>query len=168
MQYSLRAFHPTGCEKMNRLIKNKKAVSPVIATVLMIMVTMAGMAILFGFVISYSDAYKAGIGGSVMESLVVEDIWLSPESTVYNSAVNLTIYNVGKVDSTITSVYANGTKLTDIVGGQNVKLNDIVLGIGEHKTITLYWDNKWQTGQTYIFTISTQKGSNFDVTCKAT
>jgi flagellin-like protein len=168
MQYSLRAFHQTGCEKMNRLIKNKKAVSPVIATVLMIMVTMAGMAILFGFVISYSDAYKAGIGGSVMESLTVEDIWLSPRSTTgYNTAVNLTIYNVGKVESTITSVYANGTKLTDTVEGQNFNLKDEV-AIGEHKTITLYWDNKWQTGQTYIFTISTQKGSNFDVPCKAT
>ena len=63
-----------------KLFKNKKAVSPVIATVLMIMVTMAGMAILFGFVISYSDGYKAGVGSSVMESLTIEDIWISPNS----------------------------------------------------------------------------------------
>ena len=63
---------------MKKLFRNRKAVSPVIATVLMILVTMAGMTILFGFVISYSDSYKAGIGSSVMESLTVEDIWLSP------------------------------------------------------------------------------------------
>ena len=74
----------------------------------MILVTMAGMAILFGFVISYSDAYKAGVGSSVMESIIIEDIWLSPDSPTYNSQVQITVYNVGKVDSTITSIYANG------------------------------------------------------------
>ena len=65
---------------MKKLFKNRKAVSPVIATVLMILITMAGMAILFGFVISYSDSYKSGIGGSVMESITVEDIWLRPSN----------------------------------------------------------------------------------------
>jgi flagellin-like protein len=54
---------------MRRIFKNKKAVSPVIATVLMILVTMAGMTILFAFVASYSDSYRAGVGGSVLESL---------------------------------------------------------------------------------------------------
>ncbi len=100
---------------MKKLFRNKKAVSPVIATVLMIMVTMAGMAILFGFVISYSDAYKAGVGSSVMESLTIEDIWLSPNSPngLYNSQVQISVYNVGKVDSTITSIYVNGLKLTE-------------------------------------------------------
>ncbi len=73
---------------MKRLFKNKKAVSPVIATVLMIMVTMAGMAILFGFVISYSDSYKSGVGSSVMESLVIEDVWLSPGSSYQNDHIN--------------------------------------------------------------------------------
>ena len=104
MPYSLQVYHQTGCEQMMKLFRNKKAVSPVIATVLMILVTMAGMAILFGFVISYSDAYKSGVGSSVMESLTIEDIWISPPS-VTNSlyTVELSIYNVGKVDSNITS-----------------------------------------------------------------
>jgi hypothetical protein len=133
----------------------------------MIMVTMAGMTILFGFVISYSDNYKAGIGGSVMEVLTVEDIWLSPGgSGTYNTAVNLTIYNAGKVDSTITSMYANGTKLTDTVNGPNFNLKDNV-AVGEHKTLTLYWSTSWQSGQTYIFRIATQRGSVFDVPIKA-
>ena len=65
---------------MKRLFKNKKAVSPVIATVLMIMVTMAGMTILFGFVTSYSQIYKEGAGSQVLELLTVEDIWINPIS----------------------------------------------------------------------------------------
>ena len=152
---------------MKKLFTNRKAVSPVIATVLMIMVTMAGMAILFGFVISYSDSYKSGVGSSVMESLTVENIWLSPGNNSYTSdsahTVQLTIFNVGKVDSTITSMYANGIKLTDTANGQNFNLKKDI-AVDQHKTLVLYWDNNWQSGVTYTFRIATQKGSNFDIT----
>ena len=145
---------------MKKLFRNRKAVSPVIATVLMILVTMAGMSILFGFVISYSDAYKAGVGSSVMESLTIEDIWLSPHSTTYNSEVQISVYNVGKVDSTITSMYANGLKLTE---NGNLNLNKPI-AVGQHLTITLDWSpNRWVHGQEYTFRVSTLSGSNFDI-----
>jgi flagellin-like protein len=165
MPFSLRVYRPTGCDKMKKLCRNNKAVSPVIATVLMILVTMAGMAILFGFVISYSDAYKAGIGSSVMESLTVEDIWLSPGSLTYNSAVTITVYNVGKIDSTITSIYVDGLALT-----QNNKLNlNEPLAVGEHRTISVELQNSqhWAPNQEYTFRISTLRGSNFDIKYQA-
>ena len=134
-----------------------------IATVLMILVTMAGMTILFGFVISYSDNYKAGIGGSVMEVLTVEDIWLNPSNATNSAhAIQISLYNVGKVDSVITSVYVNGLKLTDTYGGQNFNLHDEV-DIGYHITITLYYEGVWNSGQTYTFRVATQRGSVFDV-----
>jgi flagellin-like protein len=148
---------------MKRLFKNKKAVSPVIATVLMILVTMAGMTILFAFVSSYSENYKAGIGSSVMESLTVEDIWLSPGNSSYNSQVQISVYNVGKVDSTITSVYADGLKLTE-----NDKLNlNKPIAVGQHLTITLNWHQNWVHEREYTFRIATLSGSNFDVTYRA-
>jgi flagellin-like protein len=160
---------------MKKLFSNKKAVSPVIATVLMIMVTMAGMAILFGFVISYSDSYKAGIGSSVMESLTIDDIWLSPNSLTYNSEVQISVYNAGKVDSTITSIYINGLKLTDSDqsnGNFNLKISvpavywDGNKWLGGHpkEYITLYWPGHvWQAGTTYTFTVATLRGSTFEV-----
>jgi flagellin-like protein len=158
---------------MKRLFKNKKAVSPVIATVLMILVTMAGMTILFAFVSSYSENYKAGIGSSVMESLAIEDIWLSPSSSNpignnYNTAVDITVYNVGKIDSIITSVYVNGIKLTDRdldnLGKFNLKES---VEVGSHLTIRLDWEHgPWQNGQTYNFRITTLRGSNFDISYK--
>jgi flagellin-like protein len=149
---------------MKRLFKNKKAVSPVIATVLMILITMVGMTLLFAFVSSYSDNYKAGIGSSVMESLTVEDIWLSPGgSSSYNSQVQISVYNVGKVDSTITSVYADGLKLTE-----NDKLNlNKPIAVGQHLTITLNWHQNWVHEREYTFRIATLSGSNFDVTYRA-
>ena len=145
---------------MKKLFRNRKAVSPVIATVLMILVTMAGMAILFGFVISYSDAYKEGVGSSVMESLTIEDIWLSPHSTTYNSEVQISVYNVGKVDSTITSAYVNGLALTK--SGNLLNLKESIT-VGQHLTITLNWIQPFVHGQQYTFRVSTQSGSNFDI-----
>ena len=150
---------------MKKLFRNRKAVSPVIATVLMILVTMAGMAILFGFVISYSDAYKKGVGSSVMESLTIEDIWLSPRSTTYNSEVQISVYNVGKVDSTITSAYVNGLALTKI-GNLDLNLKESIT-VGQHLTIALKWTQPFVHGQQYTFRISTQSGSNFDITYTA-
>jgi hypothetical protein len=128
---------------------------------------MAGMSILFGFVISYSDSYKSGVGSSVMESLVIEDVWLSPGSSYTNDfahTVQLSIYNVGKVDSTITSAYVNGVSLS---GNGKLNLKDPIV-IGQHLTITLTWDQPnslqgWVSGQQYTFRISTLSGSNFDV-----
>ena len=148
---------------MKRLFRNKKAVSPVIATVLMILVTMAGMSILFGFVISYSDSYKKGIGSSVSESLIIEDVWLSPGSPSYASdlthTVQLSVYNVGKVDSTITSAYINGVALTKN-GNLNLKEH---IAVGQHLTITLDWSQVWVQGQECTFRVSTLSGSNFDM-----
>jgi flagellin-like protein len=148
---------------MKRLFKNKKAVSPVIATVLMILVTMAGMSILFGFVISYSDSYKKGVGSSVSESLIIEDVWLSPGSLRYDSdsehTVQLSVYNVGKVDSTITSTYVNGLALTRN-GNLNLKEH---IAVGHHLNISLNWNQAWIEGQEYTFRVSTLSGSNFDM-----
>jgi flagellin-like protein len=155
---------------MKRLIRNRKAVSPVIATVLMILVTMVGMTLLFAFVTSYTDTYKAGIGSSVMESLTVDDIWLSPRTNNYNSEVHFSVYNAGKVDSQITSIYVNGLKLTE-TDESNGNFNlQIQVPVGEHSSeqIVLYWyGHTWQPGNTYTFTIATQKGSTFDITYTA-
>ena len=149
---------------MKKLFRNKKAVSPVIATVLMILVTMVGMTLLFAFVSSYTENYKAGVGSSVMESISVEDVWFSPQGN-YNDltpSVQIYVYNVGKVDSTITSIFANGLKLTDDSARTNFNL-DLKVPIGEHKSITLYWNQPWVKGNQYTFTISTKTGSSFDV-----
>jgi flagellin-like protein len=142
---------------MMRLFKNKKAVSPVIGTILMIMITMIGMTLLFAFVASYSQTYKAGIGSSVMESLTIEDIWLSYDSDTYNSHVLIHVYNSGKIDCEITSVYLDRLAL-------NTNLN-VEIKAGEHIPLLLNREDgrAWDPTQTYTFQVSTLRGSNFEL-----
>jgi flagellin-like protein len=86
---------------MRKLLGNKRAVSPVVSTVLMILVVMVGMSMLFAFFVNYTRDFQAGSGSAVLESLVIEDI--SPSLT----GPQVWVYNVGKVSLTITSVYVN-------------------------------------------------------------
>jgi len=153
---------------MKRLFESKKGVSPVIATVLMILVTMVGMTLLFGFVTYYSDTYKAGVGSQVLELLTVEDIWIRPPEHPNLSAnpVNITVYNAGKIDSQITSVYVNGLALTGSPSGSDFNLEGKTVEVGKHLTFTVYRNGLgWPSGE-YTFTIGTKTGSTFDVTCR--
>ncbi|MCW3984559.1 MAG: type IV pilin N-terminal domain-containing protein [Candidatus Bathyarchaeota archaeon] len=151
---------------MKRLLKSKSGVSPVIATVLMILVTMVGMTLLFGFVTYYADTYQSGIGSQVRELLVVEDIWINPPGSDLNHVpVKISIYNAGKIDSIITSVYVNGLSLTekspDDDSYNNFNLN-IKVPQGGHISVTLYRNvGVWSPGE-YTFTVGTKTGSTFD------
>jgi flagellin-like protein len=150
---------------MRNLHRNNKGVSPVIATVLMILITMIGMTILFAFVAAYADNYQKGLGGSVLESLVFEDIWLNPNGNTYaNGKIQISVYNAGKVDSVVTAVYVNGLKLTD--GSNNFNFN-LVIKQGENRLLQLtHWSGNgpsiWVSGEYYEFRIATKMGSTFD------
>jgi len=148
---------------MKHLSNNRKAVSPVIASVLMILITMIGMTLLFAFVTSYSDSYKAGVGSSVMESITVEDIWLSPHLPSYDNTVQISLYNTGKIDSVISSIYVNGSAMVN-VGSANTNLG-LPIPVGKSLNVTAQWPQvqNWVTQNTYTFKINTKRGSTFEV-----
>ena len=70
----------------------------------MILVVMAGMSILFGALIVYSDNFHSGLGSSVLESITVEDVYFKDTRT----RLRLTLYNTGKVNLTASNVYIDG------------------------------------------------------------
>jgi flagellin-like protein len=158
---------------MKKLFKNKKAVSPVIATVLMILVTMAGMTILFAFVASYSENYKAGLGGSVLESLTIEDVWvqgITVRVSVYNVATKT---NLGTdVDFKVAAIYVDGVALINTQGNSDhsspdynpnhdtINFNEQTVKAGMHITFTGDSLNSLGNGP-HDITIATQRGSNF-------
>lgn len=140
---------------MKKFCRNKKALSTVISTLLMIMVVMVGMSIAFGAVVEYSDSYKAGMGSAVMESLTIEDVWFTNSTTV-----QISVYNTGDVGSTITGIYDNGTALTDGTGSINLHLH--MINVGQRETITVYNQAGWSANND--LKIVTLMGSNFEGT----
>jgi flagellin-like protein len=136
---------------MKRLLKNKKALSPVLSTILMIVIVVIGMTIAFGFFVNYVRDFQAGRGSSVMELLDVEDVWFKPASDV-----EIQLYNYGKIDAKISSVYVDGL-LVDFTP------TEIQVLVGKHAKMTISLTSPWApNGVSYDIKIVTERGSVFE------
>jgi flagellin-like protein len=129
---------------MRKLLGNKRAVSPVVSTVLMILVVMVGMSMLFAFFVNYTRDFQTGSGSAVLESLVIEDVSSSP------SGAQVWVYNVGKVSFTVTSVYVND----QFAGNPNLEIAP-----GQHEMITI---SASSGGMSVLIKIVTARGSAFE------
>lgn len=144
-------------KNVKKLFKNEKGVSPVISTVLMILVVMVGMSLLFAFLATYTMNFHSGSGSSVLESMTIEDAWFKNTDNTFH----LWVYNVGKVDFTINSIYVNGTKVTPTMSdSSNNPINsNTPIQINKHVQISLA---QWQLGDNYNLKIVTGRGSAFE------
>jgi flagellin-like protein len=129
---------------MRKLFRNRRAVSPVVSTVLMILVVIIGMSVLFAFFVNYTRDFQTGSGSAVLESMVIEDV-----SFHTTGGAQVWVYNVGKVSFTINSVYVND---------QNVGFSPSSLEIapGQHRMITI------PASSGDIIKIVTARGSAFE------
>jgi flagellin-like protein len=139
---------------MIRIRANRKAVSPIIATVLMILIVMAGMTILFAFVGSYTQGFQSGSGSAVLESLTFEDVWF----TSSNQQISIWVYNTGKVDMTLTSVYVNGASVPMYTQDHVLLGSNNLVKMGAHFHIIVFP----QQASNYTIRIATQRGSGFE------
>jgi FlaG/FlaF family flagellin (archaellin) len=136
---------------MIRLVRNKRGASPVVSAVIMMLVVMIGMSALFAFFVGYSKDFQAGSGSAVLESMTVEDVWFRNQTTV-----EIWVYNFGKVDLTVSSVYVNDYPVAFSVAG----LPDGTVVVGEHGKIVL--ESSFGVGSSYRFKIVTGRGTAFE------
>jgi hypothetical protein len=158
---------------MRRLFgtRNNRALSTVISTILMIMVVMIGMTLLFAYVTVYADNYKAGAGGAVLESLTIEDTFMSNANTVrvtvYNAATQA---NMGSnVTVEVVGIYVNGIALTNSQAGINqgeMSFDETPVGAGHHQMFYGTFNQALTHGFTYEVKVVTQRGSTFLSTVK--
>ena len=121
-----------------RIAKSRKAVSTVIATILMINVALVTGVLafawaqgLFGSWASKSGAYFQSRGESMEENLVLVNIRF--DSASYYK-LNLTVRNIGERDAWIASVYLNNTDVTSQISWawNNDGATVWAAGIGPH------------------------------------
>ena len=138
-----------------RMYRNRKGVSTVVGTILMIMVVMVGMSILFGFMIVYADGFQHGSGASVLESITVEDVHFTGPNTV-----ELSLYNTGKTALEVSNIYIDGKMAT-------LTAKTIPIAEGDHAdglSVTAPSGITFTSGQSYSFKIVTLRGSGFEGT----
>jgi flagellin-like protein len=130
---------------MKRLLKGRRAVSPVIAAVLMIMVAIIGMSFLFAFFVGYTTDFQLGSGSAVLESFVIEDVWIRDSGNV-----EVWVYNVGKVELEIANFYVND--FLENAGSVEVE-------VGDHEKLSVELQRELEPNIVYVFKLVTARGS---------
>jgi flagellin-like protein len=131
---------------MKRMMMNRKALSPVISTVLMMLAVIIGMSLLFAFFVNYTKDFQLGSGSAVLESMTVEDVWFRDASTV-----EVWVYNLGKVDFKINSVYVNDLQVAS---------DAVVVGVGAHGKLTI--TTSLSHGSVYQLKLVTERGTTVE------
>ena len=147
---------------MRRKLSDRRAVSTVIATVLMILIVTIGLGILLNFVINYTGTYQKGQGSSVLESLTVEDVWFNHPG---NNQITVWVYNTGKVSVTVNSIYINGVLVLSSPGPQNILLNrshvnGTAIPVNGHAQF--YIPRSVTESSAYDIKLITNRGSSFE------
>jgi len=139
---------------MKKLLKSRKALSPVVAAIILIAVTVA-----------VSIAVAAWMGSLTFTFMSTEEIKITSvnfSAVGGNKGLNVTVMNTGTTDvAIVAAVTVSGYGVT---GGTT--LADTV-GKGEPKTFDINLDAAWTDGKTYTVELLSTKGNKFTYTATA-
>jgi flagellin-like protein len=137
---------------VRKLLGNRKAISPVLSTILLILIVVLGMSVAFSYFVSFVRDYQAGRGGSVMELVSIENVWFNSTD---QKAIEIWLYNYGKVEVKVNAVYVNGAQIS-------FDPNPIQIPVGKHNCTVAYPTNGWANDAVYDFKLVTERGSAFE------
>ncbi len=150
---------------LGSLLRDKRGVSEVVASLMMILIVAAAGAILY----AYSLTTFSSTGTSFQlqmdrgqerarERLVIVAVWWRDTG----NQLNVTVLNYGKIDLAVDAIYIDGTPVTAFSSGQGVTITTDKLGyINFTSPVAI------QNGQAYEITVVTERGSRNVDTWKA-
>ena len=133
------------------MLKTKKAISPILATLLLIVIAVAAIVVTYAWVMTYMTS--AGTQAGVMLKKDEDCLWNTGNVTIY-------IRNIGTSDAEIDKVYINSVPQTSVT----YTSSKIVEKDGGTITIVVNYD--WHADTVYHFRISPKLGEplSFDET----
>lgn len=137
---------------MRKLRRSKRAVSPVLSTVILVLIVVIGMSFIFAFFVDYVRDYQEGRGSSVMELLEIEDVHFFA-----NDSVEIWLYNYGEIDLEIDAVYVNGLSMNT-----TTLYTDWILNPYQHKQFIVSFPYDWVSDFSYSFKFVTVRGSSVE------
>jgi flagellin-like protein len=136
-----------------KILKSRKALSPVVASIILIAVTVA-----------VSIAVAAWMGALTFtftktEELAITAMTFSGTSGSANNTIVLTVKNTGTSAVTVSAVYINDASKSFATSGSFTSSNQ--LAAGASGTITVYMGSGyWSTGNKYRVVIQSSTGKN--------
>ena len=126
---------------MKRIIKNKRAITPVLSSLLLTIVAVAAMSLAATAAYVISDNLHQTIG----ERIIVEDVWFKGNQT---GLICIYLRNVGRVDASVSDVYVNFTS-------QSIMLN---FQMGKSGWVNVTYP--WVSQGVYYIDVVTSRGTS--------
>ena len=124
---------------MRKLSRNRRGITPVLSSLLMTVIAVAGMSI----AITATYVITDGLHDNMGERLIVEDVWFTSDQ------VSLYLRNVGKVSINVAAVYVNRTDRS---------FTPLELEQNEHRWLTVTYS--WSADSVYEIKVVTRRGTN--------
>ena len=124
---------------VRKLSRNKRAITPVLSSLLMTVIAVAGMSL----AISATYVITDGLHNNMGERLIVEDVWFTSDQ------ISVYLRNVGKVAITVDAVYVNQI-------GQSF----IPLELEQNNHGWLHVSYSWSSDSAYEIKVVTKRGTN--------
>ena len=128
--------------KLSRFLQDRRAITPVLSNLLLMVVAVAAMAIATTATYVITTNLKETMG----ERLITEDLWFNP-----SGYISVHIRNVGKTPIQVSTVYVNHTKYS-------FAPTPFTLEISKHGWLNI--SCSWVSGHVYYIEIVTQRGYN--------
>ena len=139
-----------------KILKSKRGISPILATLLLIVIAVAAIIITYAWVMTFLGAQTTA-GGTILSWENV--YWNSTDSTT-----SIVVSNIGTSDATIVRLYigATASQLIEVTTSTNLGTGEFLPTKGT-VTVTLDWPNglatTWTVGKTYYFKVVPETGT---------
>ncbi len=147
---------------MRNILKSKKGISPILATLLLIVIAVAAVIVTYAWVLTFTGSTTSQAGAV----LTHENVRFYNVSTT--DYIEVTLRNSGTSDAKVEAVYV-GTSDSDLILQSSVSVSysptSQIIVAGSSLTITITHD--WTDGTRYYFKMVTEEGINYPFSVEA-
>ena len=133
-----------------KILKSKKALSPVVASIILIAVTVA-----------VSIAVAAWMGALTFTFMATEQLQITGVRYTGNTTAVINVTNSGSAKLTLSSVEVNNNLTTSTVTWSSITPADNTLDPGEKAAINVTSSTTFSSGVSYEFVVITASGKSF-------
>ena len=135
---------------MKKMLKSKEGISPILATLLLIVIAVAAVIVTYAWVMTFTTSTTSQSGAV----LSVENV------RYYNSSglkVDITIRNSGTADAKVVEVY-QGTSSSNLNTVSSVTYDPTTQMVSADSSLKITFSLSWSDGTRYYFKVVTEAG----------
>ncbi len=141
---------------MNKMLKAKKGISPILATLLLIVIAVAAVIVTYAWVMTFTTSTTSQAGALLSEA---NTRFYNITATKY---ISITLLNSGTADAKMTKVYigTEAQNLVDVTSTVDFTPDTNIIK-ANGGSINATWSYTWTSGQRYYFKFITEAGLQY-------